>query len=122
MNIHWIDWTILIVFTAFLVFMALITRKYSRSVADFLSANRLGGRYLLMMSNDMAGTAAIQVIAGFEMFYLAGFASQLWGLAGIPIALFLAVSGWIIYRYRQTRSMTIGQFFEMPGLRHHERG
>jgi SSS family solute:Na+ symporter len=31
----------------------------------------------------------------------------------MPIYLFVSLSGWVIYRYRETRAMTLAQFFEM---------
>ena len=30
-----------------------------------------------------------------------------------PIILFVAISGWVIYRFRETRALTLAQFFEV---------
>jgi len=29
-----------------------------------------------------------------------------------PVGLFLAISGWVIYRFRETRALTLAEFFE----------
>ena len=42
MNMQTIDWAILGVLAAILVGMAFWTKQFTKSVADFLSANRLG--------------------------------------------------------------------------------
>ena len=89
------------------------TRRYTRSVADFLSANRCAGRYLLTIADGIAGLGAISIVASWEQFYQGGFASLHWGGMLAPLALILAMSGWVIYRYRQTRAMTLAQFLEM---------
>ena len=108
-----IDWSIVAGLVIVITTMAIITSRYTRSVADFLAASRLARRYLLTMAQNMSGTAAIQVVAGFEMFYRAGFAGQWWGFGSMPIGLVLGLSGWCFYRYRETRVLTIGQLFEV---------
>ena len=87
------------------------TKKYMRSVADFLAANRLAGRYMLTVSSGFGG--AISLIAVWEMVYDAGLPTQWWSMVGMPIGLIIGISGFIIYRFRQTRALTLAQFFEM---------
>ncbi len=113
MNLTFLDWFIIGGFLAFLFGMAFMANRYTRSVADFLSANRCAGRYLLTLADGMAGLGAIAVIANFEKFYQAGFAASWWGLMMGPLAMIAALSGWVSYRYRETRAMTMAQFFEM---------
>ncbi len=111
MNMHWIDWTIVAVFAAFVVGMSAYTTRFMRSVADFLAGNRCAGRYLLTM--DGINMGAISIVAVWEQFYNAGFAATWWGGLSAPIGLIITLSGWVIYRYRQTRAFTLAQFFEM---------
>lgn len=113
MNMHWIDWTIVFVVLFFVTFIASRTKKYTRGVADFLSANRTAGRYLLNVAGNMAGIGAITVIGFFEIYYRAGFTAVWWAKMSTPIALFMALTGWLFYRYRETRAMTLSQFFEI---------
>jgi len=101
------------VFLFGLFFVAWYTKRFTRSVSDFLAANRVAGRYLLTMSEGMAGLGATAFIANFEKFYNAGFPAGWWGILLTPLGLIVALSGWVIYRYRETRAMTMSQFFEM---------
>ena len=45
--------------------------------------------------------------------YDVAYTSIWWGLMEGPAMIVIALSGWVIYRYRQTRAMTLPQFFEM---------
>jgi SSS family solute:Na+ symporter len=107
---HWIDWSIIGLLVGLLVWMMFSAQKYSRSVADFLAANRLAGRYLLTVAMGIGGV--IGFAAMWEMLYNAGFPAQWWGLMAIPITTFLGLTGFVTYRFRQTRAMTLAQFFE----------
>ena len=111
MKMHWIDWSIIIFLLGSLLLITLYARKYMKSVADFLAANRLAGRYMLTVSSGFGG--AISIIAVWEMMYNSGLPTQWWGMIGMPIGLILGISGFIIYRFRQTRALTLAQFFEM---------
>ncbi len=110
---HWIDWTILLGMTAVICVVAYQTRKYTRSVADFLAANRCAGKYVLGVADGIAGLGAITVVGFFEMYYKAGFSAVWWGAMMMPFGLIIALSGWVQYRYRETRVLTMAQFMEM---------
>ena len=58
----------------FFIVLAYSTKKYTQSTSDFLTANRLAGRYLLCMADGVAGLGAVSIIARFQMVYEAGFA------------------------------------------------
>ncbi|MFH1616894.1 MAG: sodium:solute symporter family protein [Planctomycetota bacterium] len=113
MNLHWIDWTIVIGMLTFTTVIAFATKKYTSSVADFLVANRCAGRYVLAVGGGIAGLGAITIMARFEMCYENGFSPTWWVLMGLPIGLIITLSGWVIYRFRQTRVLTMAQFFEV---------
>ena len=83
-----------------------------KSVTDFLSAGRTAGRYLISVSSGIAGLGAISVVMFLEMGYVAGFSLAWWGLSQGIIILMLTMSGWVIYRFRSTRCLTLAQFFE----------
>jgi SSS family solute:Na+ symporter len=113
MRMDLLDWLIIIGFMAFLFYMAFKASRYNKSVADFLAANRCAGRYLLGVAEGTAVMGAISVVVVCEIFYKSGFAPTFWeGISG-PVGLFVLLSGWIIYRFRQTRALTMAQFFEM---------
>lgn len=111
---HLIDWGIVLGLLACIVASAVYTQRYTRSVADFLAANRSAGRYLLCIASGIAGMGAISIIAFFEMYYEAGFTAIWWkDMMWMPLTLLIALSGWIVYRFRETRALTLAQFFEM---------
>ncbi len=108
-----VDWLIIIVFFIILVIGALYSRSYNKSVADFLAANRCAGRYILSISGSMSAWGAITFIAIFQVYHRAGFTADWWYVLWRPLGIILAISGWVLYRYRQTRTFTVAQFFEM---------
>ena len=110
---HWIDWMIVVLLVGGITAVAFGTKKYMRSVADFLSANRCAGKYLLGVADGMAGLGAVSIIAMFEMGYKAGFTATWWQMMLFPISMIIASTGWVQYRFRQTRALTMAQFFEM---------
>jgi SSS family solute:Na+ symporter len=111
-NLSGIDLAIVVLILALVVGAAIYTRRYTQSVADFLSANRCAGRYLLTLASGMSGLGAITIVAQWEQVYQAGFSAGFWGQMMAPLGLILALSGWIIYRYRETRSMTLAELME----------
>ncbi len=113
MFMHWIDWLILALFVAFISGAAWYTKRFTNSVVDFLSANRVAGKYLLGIGDDMASFGAITMVAMFEVYYKAGFTGIWWQNMILPVTVILAMTGFIQYRYRETKAMTMGQFFEM---------
>ena len=113
MHLHWIDWMVVALVIIFFTVLATATRKYTQSTSDFLAANRLAGRYLLTLAEGIAALGAVSVIARFQLVYKAGFAPNWWEQMQAPIALILMLTGWVVYRFRETRSLTLAQFFEM---------
>lgn len=108
-----LDWGTVAAFLVGLFAIALYSKRYMRGVADYLVANRCAGRYLLTLSEGLAGLGAITIVGAFEVTYQAGFVPIWWGYFLSPLGLIIALSGFVIYRFRQTRSMTLPQFIEM---------
>lgn len=113
MNMHVLDWTIVFGVLAFLILVAAYTKRYNKSVADFMVANRCAGRYLIAAAMNMSGMGAITILAYYEMFYKGGFGAAWWFMLLYVTPIIIALCGWTIYRYRQTRVMTLAQFFEI---------
>jgi SSS family solute:Na+ symporter len=107
MNMHLLDWAIVAGLLTVLVWAGLGTRRYSRSVAAFLAAERCGGRYLISVATGMAQLGVITLVWFFEQNYKVGYTSIWWPLMEGPAWIIMALSGWVIYRYRQTRAMTV---------------
>ncbi len=108
-----LDWAILATSLTGLLVACVLVGRQSRGVSDYLVAGRLAGRYLLTLSEGVAGLGAITIVGTFEVFYSADFVPVWWGYFLAPLGLFLALSGFVIYRYRQTRAMTMAEFIEM---------
>jgi len=89
------------------------TRRYLKSVADFLSAGRLAGPYLLAVASGEMQAGAVVFVAMFEVISKAGFTLSWWQSIGFPVGIFVAISGFVVYRFRETRALTLGQFFEL---------
>lgn len=110
---QWLDWIIVFFPLAVLIGLAVYSKRYARSVSDYLVAGRVAGRYVLSVGDMAAGLAVITFVAGCEQYYQTGFAVAFWGAVSTPITLFIALSGYIVYRWRQTRCLSFGQFLEM---------
>ena len=108
-----LDWIIIIFPLLALVCVAQYTRRYLKSVADFLSGGRMAGRYLLAVAKGEQGVGAVVFVASFEMIYHSGFTLTWWAWISVPVALIVAISGWVVYRFRETRALTLAQFFEV---------
>jgi len=112
-SMHWIDWTVMSLPLIICGAIALYARRYVKSVADFMAGGRHAGRYLICTARSEQGSGAVVYAAMFQAFMGAGFAVGWWGQISTPIGLLVMITGFVIYRYRQTRAMTLGQFFEM---------
>ncbi len=113
MNMGPLDWGIVAALVAVLIWGAASTRRYTRSVSAFLAAERCGGRYLIAVADNMAQVGVISLVWFFEQNYQVGYTSIWWPLMEGPAMIVMALAGWVIYRFRQTRALTLAQFFEM---------
>jgi Na+/proline symporter len=109
----WIDWIVVAIPLAIVIGMALKAQTYVKSVADFLAAGRVAGRYVLCVAGAEANMGLVSVVALWEMYYNCGFAVQYWGAVAMPIGLAYGLTGYCTYRFRETRALTMGQFLEI---------
>ncbi len=110
---HWIDWTCVIVGLLIVTAIGLRTQRYVRGVADFLTAGRVAGRYVLCVAGFEANMGLISLVAMYESYYQSGFAYGFWSSIASPLFIVLGLMGYCVYRFRETRAMTMGQFLEM---------
>jgi len=113
LNLSPLDWTIFFGMLIFLILSIVASRTLMKSVADFLAAGRSAGRYLITVSSGIAMLGAITVVGNLEMNLLAGFSMSWWGMTTSVVILIMTIFGWVSYRYRQTRALTIAHFFEL---------
>ena len=108
-----LDWSIVIAFVGVLIATAILANSLSRGVSGFLTADRCAGRYLVTVAYNMAQVGVITLVWYFQLGYDVGFTQIWWGYFEGPSLILLAITGWVIYRFRETRAMTLAQFFEL---------
>jgi len=108
-----IDWALTIFPILLVIACAIYTRRYVKSVADFMAGGRAAGRYIICNSKGQASTGIANTLSKFQPLLMAGFCLSWWDSLSMPIYMLVAIFGFVVYRYRQTRAMTLGQFFEM---------
>jgi SSS family solute:Na+ symporter len=110
---HLIDWCIVAGLLSCWTVTIFAVRRYTQSVADFLAANRCAGRYLITLSGSTLTMGAFTFLGFFEAYYKAGFPAAWWQLIMTVQFAVISISGWVAYRFRQTRAMTLAQFLEI---------
>ena len=116
----WIDWAIVIIPMASVLFLGCYSSRYIRGVADFLAAGRVCGRYVICVADVANALAVVTLVAQVEAYYKTGIGITFWNLLLGPLGMLLALTGFCAYRYRATRALSLGQFLEMrysKGLR-----
>ena len=108
-----LDWFVVAIPLVAVIVIGILAQRYTRSVADFLAAGRKAGRYLICVADGTAGMGLISIIGLFEMQYKSGFSLSFWNGFMALVMLFMTLTGFVIYRYRETRVMTMAQFFEI---------
>ena len=113
MHLAPLDWIIVAAFLVGLAVAAIATNRYARTVSGFLAAERCAGRYLIAVSYGMAQLGVITMVWFWQQYYDVGFTNIWWGFMENPAMILIALSGWVVYRFRQTRALTMAQFFEL---------
>ncbi len=108
----WIDWIILGIMFVGLYSVGMYCRQYAKSVLTFLAAGRCARRYVMAVSQGIAHFGAIGTVAAFELTYNGGLTPTYWGMLQIVASILLAISGFCVYRMRETRVLTVGQLIE----------
>ena len=109
----WYDWLIITVPVVFVLYMGVYSRRYLKDVTTFLSAGRVCGRYVISVGDIASGLSIIGLLAYVEVHYKTGFALSFWSAITTPLGVLLGLYGYCMYRFRETKAQSIGQFFEM---------
>lgn len=110
---HPLDWAFALFPIALVALVGFFSRRYMKSVADFMSGGRVAGPYLLAVSRGELEAGAVVFVAMFEVIRQSGFTLGWWQWVTVPAGIIVAISGFVVYRYRETRAMTLAQFFEL---------
>ena len=108
----WIQWTLIVTFLVGLSGSGWFCKRYVKGVGDWLVAGRGCGKYLGATAGEAASYGAITFLGMLQMAYVAG--PVIWLLLTIELLCFLAiaVTGWGIFRLRETRVLTINELLE----------
>ena len=107
------DWLIVLIPTALVMGIGIYSRRLISGVSDFIVAGRVCNRYVLTTGDMANALALVALIAYVEVHYQTGVALNFWRNITLPIFVILSLSGYCLYRFRETRAMSIGQFLEM---------
>jgi solute:Na+ symporter, SSS family len=107
------DWLLLILPLLVVATIGVYARRYMKSVAHYMSGGRLAGRYLLAVAGGEMQAGAVVFVASFERIAHSGFTLTWWSWIPIPFILVLSIFGFVGYRFRETRALTMAQFFEI---------
>ncbi len=109
----WFDWLIAIIPVIGILCLAIYSRRYVHGVVDFVAAGRVAGRYVISVGDLTAGLSVLTLVALVESKYQVGYALTFWEYLVIPVGFIMALTGYCTYRFRETKSLSIGQFLEM---------
>jgi len=108
-----LDWLMVALSVLLVLSFGAYARRLMKSVADFVAGGRLAGPYLLAVARGEMQAGAVVFVAAFEVVTKSGFTLQWWGAIATPFVIVVAISGFVVYRFRETRALTLAQFFEM---------
>lgn len=109
----YLEWAIVIIPFAMIMGMAIYSRKFIRGVSDFLVAGRVAGRYVISVAGVESALGVISLVSMVEQKYATGFAMEFWWSLMLPTSMFLSLTGFCAYRFRETKALSIGQFLEI---------
>ena len=110
---HWIDWCIVIIPVLAVFSLAVYSKKFVRGVVDYLAAGRVAGRYVITVGDMTAGLGIITLVALVEANYQTGIAVSFWNIITTPVGILVGLTGFCIYRFRESKALSNGQFLEM---------
>ena len=108
-----IDWLIVTVPTLFIVGLGIYSRRYIKGVTDFMSAGRVAGRYVICVGDVANALSILGLVSYVEIHYKTGFALVFWNNVMLPTSVIVSLFGYMTYRFRETKAMSLGQFLEM---------
>ena len=110
---QWFDWLVLFVPITFVLGVAWYCRRYIKDVTAYLSAGRVCGRYVIAVGDIAEGLSIIGLVSYVEIHYRTGFATAFWSALLMPLGIAMGLFGYCTYRFRETKSQSLGQYIEM---------
>ena len=111
-NFATIDWIIVCVYICFPLIIGIIVRKYIRQISDFIVAGRSLRLFIAIATLTGTELGLVTVMYNAELGFKHGFSAFHVGLIETVCILAIGLTGFIVYRLRQFRVMTIPEFYE----------
>jgi SSS family solute:Na+ symporter len=111
-NFKTLDWVIVSVYICIPVVIGLIVRKYIRQLSDFIVAGRSLKLFIAIATLTGTELGLVTVMYNSELGFKHGFSAFHVGIIETFCILAIGLTGFIVYKLRQLRVMTIPEFYE----------
>lgn len=112
-NFRTIDWIIVSVYICIPVVIGIIVKKYIRQLSDFILAGRSLKLFIAIATLTGTELGLVTVMYNSELGFKHGFSAFHVGIIETVCILAIGLTGFIVYKLRQLRIMTIPEFYEM---------
>lgn len=112
-NFRTIDWIIVSVYICIPVVIGVIVKKYIRQLSDFILAGRSLKLFIAIATLTGTELGLVTVMYNSELGFKHGFSAFHVGIIETVCILAIGLTGFIVYKLRQLRIMTIPEFYEM---------
>lgn len=112
MGFTWIDGLIIILYLSSTIVIGLVARRYISNISDFLVAGRGMNIYLGIAALSASELGLVTVMYHAQMGYVGGFPVFTLGIIAGGVMTFIGLTGFVIYKLRSMRIMTVPEFYE----------
>ncbi len=111
-NFKTIDWVIVSVYICIPVVIGIIVRKYVHQLSDFIVAGRTLRLFIAIATLTGTELGLVTVMYNSELGFKHGFSAFHIGIIETVCILAIGITGFIVYKLRELRLMTIPEFYE----------
>ena len=111
-NFATIDWIIVMVYICIPVVIGVIVRKYVRQLSDFIVAGRSLKLFVAIATLTGPELGLVTVMYNSQLGFKHGFSAFHVGIIETVCILAIGLTGFIVYKLRELRVMTIPEFYE----------
>jgi SSS family solute:Na+ symporter len=112
-NFQTIDWIIVMVYICIPVVIGVMVKKYVRQLSDFIVAGRSLRLFIAIATLTGTELGLVTVMYNSELGFKHGLSAFHIGLIETVCILAIGITGFIVYKLRQLRIMTIPEFYEI---------
>ena len=110
-NFATLDWIIVCVYICIPVVIGIVVKKYIRQLSDFIVAGRSLRLFLAIATLTGTELGLVTVMYNSELGFKHGFSAFHIGIIETACILAIGLTGFIVYKLRQHRVMTIPEFY-----------